>query len=144
MRVAPGATGGLAGGGGDVLPARPGFGNGGGGALGSFAPAAGLVQSALLAVGFGRAAARAAADPPRNAEGWPVEFDITGVPSCCESLPAGVPVSTPPGICDVCEGGGGRRGGGLAVCAGVDWAMAASAADSTARRKATDRFTMSS
>jgi hypothetical protein len=32
----------------------------------------------------------------------------------------------------------------LAVCAGVDWAMAASAADSTARRKATDRFTMSS
>ena len=52
-----------------VLPASPGLGNGGGGAFGSFAPAAALVQSALLAVGFGRAAARAAADPPRSAEG---------------------------------------------------------------------------
>jgi len=120
MRVAPGATGGLAGGGGDVLPARPGLGKGGAGALGSFAPDAGLVQSALLAVGLGRAAARAAADPPRSADGWPVEFDITGVPNCCESLPPGVPVSTPPGICEVCEGGGGRRGGGLVVCAGAE------------------------
>jgi len=120
MRVAPGATGGLVGGGGDVLPARPGLGNGGGGALGSFGPDTGLVQSALLAVGFGRAAARAAADPPRSADFSPVEFDITGVPSCSESLPPGVPVSTPPGICEVCEGGGGRRGGGLVLCAGAD------------------------
>jgi hypothetical protein len=78
------------------------------------------VQSALLAVGFGRAAARAAADPPCSAERWPVAFDITGVPSCSESLPPGVPVSTPPGICEVCEGVGGRRGGGLAVCAGAE------------------------
>src|SRR6187200_2672797 len=114
MRVAPGATGGLAGGVAS-LPAMPGFGSGAGVVLSAVA-GRGLVQSVLLAVGFGRAAARAAADPPRIADFSPVEFDITGVPSCSESLPPGVPVSTPPGICEVCEGVGGRRGGGLVDC----------------------------
>ena len=58
MRVAPGATGGLAGGAGLGLPVRLGFGSGADAALSSVA-ASGLVQSALLAIGFGRAAARA-------------------------------------------------------------------------------------
>ena len=48
-----------------------------------------LVQSALLAVGFGRAAARAAADPPFSAESLAVACDITGVPRGNESLVAG-------------------------------------------------------
>ena len=62
MRVAPGATGAGVGAG-FALPVRLGFGNGAG-SLSPAARASGLVQSALLAVGFGRAAARAAADAP--------------------------------------------------------------------------------
>jgi len=115
MRVAPGATGGLVGGGFD-LPVTLGFGSGGG-SLSAVGAGKGRVQSALLATGLGRAAARAAADDPLPPGGPPAAWDITGVPSGSESLVAGVPVSTPLGICEVCEGGGGRRGGGLAVCA---------------------------
>src|SRR6478672_9370043 len=124
MRVAPGATGGFVGGG-FALPVSVAFGNG---ADAAPAGSSGRVQSALLAVGFGRAAARAAADPPPTAGPRPVEFDITGMPICWESLPPGVPVSTPPGICEVCEGGGGRRGGALVVCADAAGASATSAA----------------
>jgi hypothetical protein len=146
--VDPGAIGGLAAVGGDVaLPMTPGFGGTAGIALlSAVLGTTGLVQSALLAAGFGRAAARAAAEPPFSAEPWLMEFDITGVPSCTESLPPGVPVSTPPGICDVCEEVG-RRGGALVTgtCASAAvCAKTSNAAASAAQRTADVGFTIDS
>jgi hypothetical protein len=69
------------------------------------------LQSALLAAGLGRAAARAAAEFAFSSLRSAPMPGGTGVPSCIVSLDAGEPLSTPAGICDVCDGVGCRRGG---------------------------------
>ena len=111
----------------------------------SFAPAIGLVQSALLAVGFGRAAARAAADRLALAD-----FGAGGVRQHRRAelhrvAVAGEPVSTPAGnAARSATASGGRRGGGLVRSArGGSTGHEQRRATATARRerKATVEFT---
>jgi hypothetical protein len=70
---------------------------------------------------------------------------MTGVPSGTESLPAGVPVSTPAGTALVWDTGGGNWRGGLAglVCACAPSEQSASNDASIATRHGKDdrRFT---